>query len=79
MAVSPQEPGQADFSLPVIAAGVQVNLLVFDRSPQSFNKDVVVAALPPSARKVDASPFRSPRGLDGAEQCVATARPSRLM
>ena len=33
----------------------------------------------PSARKVDASPFRSPRGLDGAEQCVATARPSRLM
>lgn len=33
----------------------------------------------PSARKVDASPFRSPRGLDGAELCVATARPSRLM
>jgi len=33
----------------------------------------------PSASKVDASPFRSPRGLDGAEQCVATARSSRLM
>ena len=46
MAVSPQESGQADFSLPAIAVGVQVNLLVFDRSPQSFNKDVVVAALP---------------------------------
>jgi hypothetical protein len=37
------------------------------------------AAAAPSASKVDASPFRSPRGLDGAEQCVATARPSRLM
>jgi hypothetical protein len=35
--------------------------------------------VPPSASKVDASPVRSPRGLDGAEQCVATARPSKLM
>ena len=34
-------------------------------------------AIPPSARKVDASPFRSPRGLDGAEQCIDTARRSR--
>ncbi len=35
----------------------------------------------PSARKVDASPPRPlfTRGLDGAELCVATARPSRLM
>ena len=36
---------------------------------------------PPSARKVDASPIPPlfTRGLDGAEQCVATARPSKLM
>jgi hypothetical protein len=34
---------------------------------------------PPSASNVEASPFRSPRGLDGAEQCVVTARPSRVM
>ena len=34
----------------------------------------------PSARKVDASPLRPlfTRGLDGAEQCVATARTSKL-
>ena len=36
------------------------------------------SAASPSASKVDASPFRSPRGLDGAEQCVDTAKPSRL-
>ena len=38
-------------------------------------------AAPPSARKVDASPFRPlfTRGLDGAEPCVVTARPSKLM
>jgi hypothetical protein len=46
MAIPPQEVGQADFSLPAIAVGVQVDLLVFDRSPQSFNEDVVVASLP---------------------------------
>jgi len=33
----------------------------------------------PSASKVDASPFRSPRGLDGAGLCVVTARPLKLM
>jgi len=35
----------------------------------------------PSARKVDASPSRPlfTRGLDGAERCVVTARPSKLM
>jgi hypothetical protein len=35
----------------------------------------------PSARKIDDSPFRSifTRELDGAQQCVFTARPSRLM
>ncbi len=35
----------------------------------------------PSARKVDASPFRSisTRGLDGAIRCVVTARRSKLM
>jgi hypothetical protein len=36
----------------------------------------------PSARKDDASPTRphpTTRGLDGAEQCVVTARRSKLM
>jgi len=46
MAVPPEEAGQPDFSLPAIAVGVQVNLLVFDRSPQPLHQDVVVAALP---------------------------------
>ena len=39
--------------------------------------DTLVAASL-SASKVDASPFRSPRGLDGAELCFATERPSKL-
>ena len=37
---------------------------------------------PPSARKDDASPTRPvplTRGLDGSEQCVVTARRSKLM
>ena len=44
-----------------------------------------IAALfsqPPSARKDDASPtppHPTTRGLDGAEQCVVTARRSKLM
>jgi hypothetical protein len=46
MAIPPQETGQADFCLPAIAVGMQVDLLVFDRSPQSFDKDVIVATLP---------------------------------
>jgi len=43
------------------------------------SRDTAAQWLAPSASKVDASPFRSPRGLDGAELCVATAKPSRLM
>ena len=46
MAVPRQKVGQADLSLPAIAVGMQVHLLILDCSPQSFNKDVVVAALP---------------------------------
>ena len=46
MAVPPHESGQADLSLPAIAVGMQVHLLILDCSPQSFNEDVVVAALP---------------------------------
>jgi hypothetical protein len=46
MAVPPQEAGQVNFSLPAIAVGMQLNILIFDRYPQSFNKDVVVATLP---------------------------------
>jgi len=46
MAVPPQEVGQADFCIPAVAVGMQVHLLVFDRSPQPLHQDVVVAALP---------------------------------
>jgi len=53
MAVPPQESGQADLSLPAIAVTPQVHLLVLDRSPQSFNEDVVVATLPPRPADLD--------------------------
>ena len=46
MAIPLQEAGQADLCLPAIADGTQVHLLVFERSPQPFNEDVVVATLP---------------------------------
>jgi len=45
MAVPPQEAGQADLSLPAIAVGMDVHLLVFDGAPKPFAQDVVVAAL----------------------------------
>ena len=60
--------------------------IVVEQDPQAgkkFEKDSVISlVVTPSARKVDASPSRPlffTRGLDGAEQCVVTARPSRLM
>jgi hypothetical protein len=46
MAVPPQEAGQVDFSLPAIAVGAQIHLLILEDSPQPLNEDVVVAALP---------------------------------
>jgi hypothetical protein len=46
MAVPPQEAGQADLSLPAIAVGMDVHLLVFDGAPKPFDQDVVLAALP---------------------------------
>ena len=46
IAVPPQESGQADFGLPAIPVGMQVHLLVLDRSPQPLHQDVVVAAIP---------------------------------
>ena len=46
MAILQQVEGQADFSLPAISVGIKVDLIIFDNSPQSFNKDVVAAALP---------------------------------
>ena len=46
MAVPPQEAGQADFSLPTIAVGMDVRLLVFDGAPKPFNQDVIIEALP---------------------------------
>ncbi len=46
MAVPLQKAGKADFSLPAIAVGTQVNLLVLECSPQPLHQDIVVAALP---------------------------------
>ena len=46
MAVSPQEAGQADFCFPAIAVGMQIDLLILERHPESFDQDVVVTALP---------------------------------
>jgi hypothetical protein len=43
MAVSPQEAGQADLSLPAIAACMDVHLLVFDGAPKPFDQDVVAS------------------------------------
>jgi hypothetical protein len=45
MAIPPQEPGQADFSVPAIGVRPQVDLLVLEGPPQPFNEDIVVAAL----------------------------------
>ena len=53
MAVPPQEAGQADLSLPAIAVGTQVDLLVLNRSPQPFNEDVVVATFSPRPADLD--------------------------
>jgi hypothetical protein len=46
MAVSPHKADQADHILSAIAVGVQRGFLIFDRSPQSFDEDVVLAAPP---------------------------------
>jgi hypothetical protein len=45
MAVPPKEAGQADFSFPAIAIGMQEYLLIL-RSPKPFHQDVVVATFP---------------------------------
>ena len=46
MAVPPQKAGQADLSLPTIAVGTEVDLLILDCLPQSLNEDVVVTPFP---------------------------------
>jgi hypothetical protein len=46
MAVPPQKAGQADLSLPAIAIGTEVDLLILDCSPESLNEDVVVTPFP---------------------------------
>ena len=53
MAAPQQEAGQADLSLPAIAVGVQVHLLILDRSPEPFNENVVVATLSPRPADLD--------------------------
>lgn len=45
MAGPPQEASQADLSLPAIAVGMDVHLLVFEDAPKPFDQDLVVAAL----------------------------------
>jgi hypothetical protein len=46
MAISPQEECQVNLSLPAIAIGAKVDLLLLDRSPHPFHEDVVAIALP---------------------------------
>ena len=41
MAVPPQESGQADFGIPAIAVGTQVDLLVFNAPPEPLDEHVV--------------------------------------
>lgn len=43
MAVPPQGPGPANFSLPGIAVGVQVHLVMLDRLPRPLHQNVIVA------------------------------------
>ena len=44
MAVSPQNSGQADFSLLAIALSSSIDLFILE-CPQPFDQDVVIAAL----------------------------------
>lgn len=45
MEVSPEEAGQADFGIPAISIGVQIDLLIVDGPPQTLDQ-VVVSAKP---------------------------------
>ena len=45
MAVPPQNAGQAYLSLPAVAVGTQIGLLVLERLPQPLNQNVVVESL----------------------------------
>jgi len=67
MAVPPHESGQADLSLPAIAVGMQVHLLILDCSPQSFNEDVVVAALPSRPADSDSVSLQARHEVGGGE------------
>jgi hypothetical protein len=53
MAVPPQEADQADFCLPAISVGTQVDLLLFDRAPQPLHQDAVVATILPRPGDLD--------------------------
>ena len=67
MAVPPHEAGQADFRLPAIAVDMDVHLLVLDGSPQSFNEDVVVAALPSRPADSDSVSLQAGHEVGGGE------------
>ena len=45
MAVPPDESSQTDLSLPAIAVGMQIHLLVLDSAQLSLQQDVGVTAL----------------------------------
>jgi hypothetical protein len=46
MAVPPQEAGQADFCIPAIYVGPDIDLLILDGLPQPLHQDIVNAGLP---------------------------------
>jgi polyferredoxin len=81
----PMGPVQLILTGPRSALGTSAHLQTEKRITQSMCRTVnqhgreQSACVAPSASKVDASPFRSPRGLDGAGLCVVTARPLKLM
>ena len=67
MAVPPQESGQADLSLPAIAVGMQVHLLILDCAPQPLHQDVAVAAFPPRPADSDSVSLQACHEVGGGE------------
>ena len=51
MAIPPEEPSQADFSLPAIAVSTEIDLLILNSPLESLHKDVVKTSF--SARPAD--------------------------
>jgi hypothetical protein len=65
-----------------LIAKIEQFVAAYNKTKAPFNWTGTADSIPPSAWKDDASPARprpTTRGLDGAEQCVVTARWSKLM